>query len=179
MDIERRRQLKRQGKAEVERRSAESKAQSEALISDMIAALSHTGVLPLDPTHLDPDARTRYEREQWVMALRPTIHKEQLHAEFIPLPDPAGKWKQHPLGYVMCKRCHSVLPAIPPERLFYTSSCACGNLQWRRWLWRGKFSMRDSSKALPIGIFARANNSFKPSPLRGPGPTGTASCGPA
>ncbi|TDM08998.1 MAG: hypothetical protein C4K60_06475 [Ideonella sp. MAG2] len=162
MDIERRKQLKMHGKAEVERRSAERKAQSEALLPDMLAALSHSGTLPSDPAGLPPDARSRYERERWVVELRPIVHREQLNTEFVPLPDTAGKWKHHPLGYVMCKGCQSAVPAVPPRCLFYASRCACGNLRWRRWFGQGQLSVQEHSKALPIALFGRANISVDP-----------------
>lgn len=161
MDIARRKELKRQGKAEVERRSALRKAESEAVLPDMLAALSHTGGFPENPDLLEADARARYEREQWVVQARPTVHREQLNAEFIPLPDTAGKWQHHLLGYVMCKGCQSALPAIPPKRLFYASSCACGNLRCRRLLSRGWLVVREKSKLLPIGHFGRANPSIE------------------
>lgn len=161
MDIERRKQLKRQGKAEVERQSAERKAQSDAVLPDMLAALSHTGTLASDPEGLPPDALARYERERWVMESRPTIHREQLNTEFVPLPDTQGKWKHHPLGYVMCKGCQSAVPAIPPQRLYYSSRCACGNLRWRRWFGQGQLWVQQLSKALPIGLFGRANPAIK------------------
>jgi hypothetical protein len=157
MDIERRKQLKKQGKAQVERDSAERKARSQAVLPDMLAALSHSGVLPESPDHLAPDARARFEKERWIAESRPTIHREQLLTEFVPLLDAAGKWTQHLLAYVMCKGCQSAVPLIPPHRLLYRSSCACGNLRWKRFLGYGRLAIRDPNFALPIALFGRAN----------------------
>jgi len=156
MDAQRRKQLKLQGKAEVERRSAQHKARSDALLPDMMAALSHDGALPPDPTRLNAEQRARYEKELWVRKSRPTIHKRQLDSDFIPLPDTKGQWKNHALSYFMCKGCNSVLPAIPPRRPIYSSSCACGNLSWFRIFGLGKLSVREPSKLLPIALFGRA-----------------------
>lgn len=110
---------------------------------------------------MSSEARQRYEREKWLLEDRPTIHREQLHAEFVPMPDKGGRWVAQPLSYVLCKSWESALPAIPPKRLFYSSSCACGNLRWRRLFERGRLLVRDQSKALPIGLFGGANPSFQ------------------
>lgn len=158
MDAARRKVLKQQGKLEVEKRSAERKARSEALLPDMMAALSHSGNLPANPELLRGDDRARFEKELWVREKKPTIHEEQLNSGFIPLPDTTGKWKGHPLSYFMCKRCKSALPAIPPSRAIYASKCVCGNLSWLKIFTFAKFSVRDPGKLLPIALFARARN---------------------
>ncbi|MBT0961893.1 hypothetical protein [Denitromonas iodatirespirans] len=158
MDAARRKLLKQQGKLEIERRSAERKARSAALLPDMMAALSHSGNLPANPERLRGDDRERFEKELWVREKKPTIREEQLNSAFIPLPDTNGKWKGHPLSYFMCKRCKSALPAIPPSRPIYASRCACGNMSWLKIFNFARLFVRDPKKLLSIALFARAKN---------------------
>jgi hypothetical protein len=158
MDGARRKLLKQQGKLEVEKRSAERKARSDALLPEMMAALSHSGDLPANPELLHGDDRARFEKELWIREKKPTIHEKELNSGFIPLPDTTGKWKGHALSYYMCKRCKSVLPASPPSGGIYASKCACGNLSWCDTLGLVKFSAREPSMLLPIALFAKAKN---------------------
>ncbi|WP_137720001.1 hypothetical protein [Methylobacillus flagellatus] len=165
MSPERRRELKLQGKAEVERQSTVRKAQSEAMLPDMLAAIGHTGHPPTDLAKVTAEQLARAKREAWITTKKPIIHRDQLHSEFIPLPDPKLKWQGHPFSYRMCKACGSVLPAIPVFALLHLSSCRCGNLRYVQVLGFKWQLVRKNSMVLPIALFGRSDVAHEAQPI--------------
>jgi hypothetical protein len=156
MTPERRRHLKREGKAEVVSRSHARKVASEALLPDMLAALSHTGQPPNDLSKLTNDQIARARLEAWVAAERPVLHRDRLHQEFVPLPDTSQKWKSHPFSYLLCKRCGSALPSHPVSSLFQRSSCQCGNIRRLQLFGKAWLRVQQKPMLLPVVIFGRA-----------------------
>jgi hypothetical protein len=156
MTPDRRKQLKREGKAEVERRSRARKAESEALLPDMMAALNHPGTLPVDLSSLSPDQASRAKRELWIVTERPVLHREQLHREFVPLPDTANKWSNHPFSYLLCKACGSAVPQHPKRRLFAKAYCQCRNVLQLQLLGHHRIRVEKRLLAMPVAIFGRA-----------------------
>jgi hypothetical protein len=120
MDESRRRELKKRGKAAVERQSDEIRAAMKAANP---AALS------------DPRWGERYKqgvlREKWLRKELPVLHKRQLEEWFVVLPNGSAGWRPHLGGYVVCQWCGSAAPTAIPRRLFYWRSCECGNIRWR------------------------------------------------
>jgi hypothetical protein len=154
---DRRRQLKREGKAEIERRTQARKDESESLLHDMKAALSHSGDVPTEFSCLSEEQRLRATRERWIISERPVLHRQQLYGEFVHLPDTAQKWLDHPLSYLLCKVCSSAIPSQPKLRLFGLSGCRCGNLRRRHILGITRLRIAEESMVVLVAIFGRAS----------------------
>jgi hypothetical protein len=144
MDTERKRQLKAQGKAEVERRSAQLKEAMRAANPARIGS---------DEWAKNYKAGTLREKE--LKKVLPILHKRELERQFAILPV-EGLGIGPLVGlYLQCRRCGSVLPSAIPKRFFYWGACECGNVKWRilwRWNWN---SVSDPSLLVPVKLIGK------------------------
>jgi hypothetical protein len=145
MDPERRRQLKRAGKAEVERRSAE-----------LNAAMSASNPAPVGSEEWGRGYKSGTERERWLRVKLPVLHRPQLESLFVVLPQAGAGWVAHPGGYVQCLKCGSAVPSAMPRRLFYWSGCACGNIRWRWLFFRGRATVADAKAVVPVTLVGKS-----------------------
>ena len=146
VDADRKRTLRRLGKAEVERRSAGLRAE----LAEANPALSGSD----DWGH---NYKVGTERERWLRRKSPTLRKEMADALFVvrPIDDPA--WIPHRGAYVRCTSCGSVAPAVVPRRLFYWRSCECKNIRLRGigpWRWA---ATKNSGLLVPVKLLGRGD----------------------
>jgi len=143
--LERRKQLKRAAKQELERRfNITNNAINEAV--------------PLHSSN-DPTWGKRFklgiERERWLRKRLPLLRKPELDRLFVVAED------THPLssfvgGYMRCRSCESVAPtALPRTKRFYWKSCGCGNIRWRVFLWWGACKVRNQELLEPVRLIGR------------------------
>lgn len=121
MDQQRKKKLKKMGKAEVARQSAE--------VWQALKAAN-----PVDPG--DDAWAGNYKRgllrEKWLRDELPLLNSRQVEEWFVVLPNASAGWKPHAKGFVLCGNCGSVSPSAAPKRRFiYWTSCECGNIKWR------------------------------------------------
>lgn len=120
MDKEQKRALKKQGKAEVARVSAELRAAIKA-------ANPHQ---PGEPGWSE-SYRQGVLKERALVHDLPLMHASEVERSYVVIPNGSAGWRPHPGGYVECEICHSVSPSfIPPNRWLYWKSCECGNISW-------------------------------------------------
>jgi hypothetical protein len=121
MDRSLKERLRKLGKAEVARRSAEHNAALKA-------------ANPVSPG--DKGWAGNYKRgtlrEKWLREKLPVLRQREVTEWFVVLPNGGAGWRPYLGGYVQCQRCGSVAPTVIPKRLFYCASCECGNIKWRR-----------------------------------------------
>ena len=144
MDAERKRQLKKLGKAEVQRRSAE-----------LDAALRESNPAPIGSDEWAENYRVATLRERRLRRDLPVLHRKTLHERFvvIPLDDPGG---QGHLGrYLLCQNCGSAVPATVRRRWFFWAGCACGNIRWRCVLFWRRGTVDDPDAAWPVKLIGR------------------------
>lgn len=144
MDAEHKKALKRLGKAEVERRSSQLRAQ-----------LAESNPAPAGSDAWARNYRTGTDRERWLRRALPTLNQQRVTELFVvsPITDPG--WRPHPGAYVRCNGCGSVAPVIIPRRPFYWGACACGNVKLRAiGPWR-EAEVRDPSKISPVKLIGR------------------------
>lgn len=121
MDKERKRELKKQGKAEVSRTSAELRA-----------ALKVAN--PVEPGQ--PGWSENYKsgllKEKALVHDLPLMHADEVERRFVVVPNGSAGWRPYPGSYVQCTICKSVSPSVVPQnRWFYWKNCECGNIKWR------------------------------------------------
>ena len=144
MDAERKRALKKSGKAEVARRSAE-----------LEAALSASNPAPIGSDQWAANYALATTRERWLQRKRPLLRAKQLRAMFVVQPYESAGWSAHPGAYVMCTVCGSAIPCAVPNRLLYWRSCSCGNAGWRAVLGWTKPIARRPEALIPVKLIGR------------------------
>jgi hypothetical protein len=120
MDRVRRQELKKLGKAEVARQSAEIRA-----------ALKAANPATPGDGNWSQNYRQGTQREQWLQKKFPLLHKRKLDTLFVVLPNGSAGWRPHIGGYVVCQKCGSASPTAISKRFIYWASCECGNIKWR------------------------------------------------
>jgi hypothetical protein len=145
IDAERKRELKRLGKAEVERRSSVLKE-----------AMELANPAPTDSDRWADGYRDGVERERWLKKKLPVLSRAQVERMFVVLPESTPGWVPHPGGYVICTTCGSAAPSLMPWRLFYWASCACGNIRWRCILGWQRGTARDPRAIVSAKLLGRA-----------------------
>ena len=146
MDPERKRALKKLGKAEVQRQSDEvRRALDEA-----------------NPMDASSDAWIRghklgTERERWLRKRLPTLHQPQLDALFVVRPYVGTGWVPTPGGYVQCEDCGSALPSMRPKSWFHSTGCRCGNIEWWEILWWRRITVRGGTPQAASAVVLRYN----------------------
>ena len=145
MDAEQKRALKKLGKAEVERRSAELRAALEEANPGGAASEDWAS-----------GYRDGVERERWLKKALPILSRAQLEELFVVLPDNRPGWVPHPGGYILCAICGSAVPSVLPRRLFYWRSCVCGNIKWRCLLGFGRGSAREPDAIVSVKLLGRS-----------------------
>lgn len=143
MDKTRRRYLKAQGKAEVQRRSAELRATMKAA----------------NPADYSDSAWARNykhstELERWLRKELPVIHAAELHAKFL-IWDRSAQWQPYRGGYIQCEICESVVPSWLPRRWFCWTGCACGNISYRMILWWRRARVRQPAATSAVKLIGR------------------------
>lgn len=145
MDKERKKQLKKLGKAEVERRSQELKDQLKAA----------------NPAELsDADAwmanyKTGTRREQWLRKKLPTLHKKRLEELFVVHPCNSSGWLPDEGNYLQCEGCGSAVPSVSRARLIKYTGCRCRNIiYWRFFRWHC-WRIRRRERVIPVKLIGR------------------------
>lgn len=144
MDAERKRQLKSQGKAEVERRSTQLRR-----------AMRAANPAPIGSDEWGKNYKTGTLREKELKRILPIIHKRDLDWQFAVLPVEGLGIAPVAGLYLQCQQCGSVLPSAIPRRFFYWGACGCGNVKWRifwRWNWN---SVSDPSLLVPVKLIGK------------------------
>ena len=139
MESAKRRELKRAGKAALERRSAELRA-----------ALQTANPAPPGSDQWAQGYRVSVEREQWLRTRLPIIHKDQLAREFVVHHLPKGSGTDYVGGYVLCRQCGSAVPSSLPWRLCYFAGCACGSVRWWCLLWWRRVIVKKGAGIAPV-----------------------------
>ncbi|WP_343635095.1 hypothetical protein [Roseateles sp.] len=145
MDADRKRQLKKLGKAEVARQSAELRASltdaNPAALGDSAWANNHkTGIL----------------REKWLKKKLPLLRQKKLEQLFVVLPIVSAGWRPTLGGYIQCRTCGSASPSSIPERkFFYWATCGCGNIRWRCIGPFRRVVVRAPDQILPVTLIGR------------------------
>lgn len=155
MNAATKRSLKRLGKAEVERRSAEIRA-----------ALKEANPAPSGSGQWAKGYRVGLKRELWLQRALPILHRERLHELFVVLRQPGTGWVPHPGGYVICNTCGSAAPSLMPWKLFYWASCACGNIRWRCFLGWRRGGVRNPDGVTSAKLCGRGSAPQDPSALQ-------------
>jgi hypothetical protein len=140
---EQKRALKKQGKADVARRSAELQAASSAANPARIGS---------DEWAVNYQLATA--RERWLQRKRPLLRATQLQAMFVVLPHDGSGWS-HPGAYVFCTVCGSAIPCAVPNRLLYWRSCGCGNAGWRAMFGWTTWIARRPEVLVPVKLIGR------------------------
>lgn len=144
MDPERKRALKKLGKAEVQRQSDEiRRVLDEANPADATSDAWIKG------------HKLGTERERWLRKRLPTLHRPQLDALFVVWPYAGSGWVPTPGGYVQCEDCGSALPSMRPKSWLYATGCRCGNITWWECLrWR-RITVRRPDRVIAIKLAGR------------------------
>src|SRR5258706_15993453 len=103
MDANRKRELKQLGKAEVNRRSSELRAE-----------LSEANPAPIGSDDWAKNYRTGTDREKWLRKKLPTLHRDRLNSLFVVRTDVGVGWIPHVGGYLLCSSCGSAVPSAIP-----------------------------------------------------------------
>lgn len=154
MDPERKRALKKAGKAEIERRSAA-----------LQAALSMSNPAPLGSDAWMANHTLATIRERWLRRSRPLLRAKQLHAMFIVQPYESAGWEPSPGSYVMCTICGSAVPCAVPNRFLYWKRCGCGNIGWRAVLGWTRLILRQPESLVPVRLMGRGEPGPPPPPV--------------
>jgi hypothetical protein len=152
MDAARRRELKRLGKAEVERRSAE-----------VNAALALANPASAGSDEWARGYRDGVYRERWLKRKLPILHHRELQRLFVVQGTSDSGWTPYPGGYILCALCGSAVPSYLPWRVFYWKACACGNIRWRQILGWRRGRAEDPTNVVPISLIGRAKAPQPPS----------------
>jgi hypothetical protein len=96
--------------------------------------------------------RIAYRNEAWLHRSRPILSASQIEKLFVILPSYGSRRDAGP--YVVC-RCGFAAPVSMPRRVFYWSSCACGNIRWRCILWWRKGTIQNWELVFPAKLVAR------------------------
>lgn len=144
MDPERKRALKKLGKAEVQRQSDEIRRVLDEA----------------NPADIGSDAwakgyRLGTERERWLRKRLPTLHRPQLDELFVVRQEAGAGWVPTPGGYVQCEDCGSALPSMRPKSWLYSTGCRCGNITWWDILWWRKITVRRRDRVIAIKLTGR------------------------
>ena len=144
MDKDRKRHLKKLGKAEVQR------------VSDKLHR-SLKEANPLDPG--DPGWAENYrvgsKREKWLKSKLPVLHEPKLSKFFSVRPYVNRGWVPHVGAYVQCNTCGSAIPCARNKRYFDYVACKCKNVVWWHFLkWR-KTTIKTPSDLTAIKLIGR------------------------
>jgi hypothetical protein len=144
MDAETKRKLKKLGKAEVERRSAELRAD-----------LAEANPAPIGSDEWGERYKRGTERERWLRKKLPLLRKKRLEALFVVRREGPPGSIAGPGEYVLCTTCGSAAPTALPRKLFYWASCGCGNIRWRCLLGWRKGEIRNLQAVVPVRLIGR------------------------
>lgn len=144
MNSERKRALKKLGKAEVERRST---------------AL-HQHLQDANPVELDdPLWASNYargvEKERWISRKRPTLHREALNRQFVVRPYENDGWRSLERNYIQCTNCGSALPSLPRPKILGLTKCKCWNIVWWRLFKWNNFRIKRMELVQPVKLTGR------------------------
>jgi hypothetical protein len=145
MDKERKKQLKKLGKAEVARQSAEIhsalKAANPAAFGDLAWAANYTNGI---------------RRERWLKRRLPLLKSKRLEELFVVVPNGSEGWQPTLGGYVRCLNCGSASPSsVPKRRFIYWARCECGNISWRCFGPFRRVNVKEPHQVLPVKLIGR------------------------
>ena len=144
MDRDRKKQLKKLGKAEVQRRS------------DELHAKLHEAN-PLDPG--EPGWADNYkrgtERDRWLKKKLPTLHQPKLEKLFVVRAYDNAGWVPHKGGYLQCQICGSAVPSVRHKRLIDFTGCKCRNIFWWHFLIWGHSNIKYPEKVVIVKLTGR------------------------
>jgi len=144
MDAERKRQLKKLGKAEVQRQSAELRQ-----------ALQQANPARPGSDGWAQGYKLGTQRERWLRKKLPTLHKEKLNELFVVRPSAGAGWVPHRGGYVQCMDCGSALPSMCRRSWFYFTGCQCRNISWLEFFWWRNVNVRRPQRVMPVKLTGR------------------------
>ena len=141
MDKERKRQLKKQGKAEVQR------------VSDALhKSLQEANPLPPGAPGWADSYKLGIQREKWLKSELPVLHEPELSQLFSVRPYPNRGWLPHVGAYVQCQSCGSAIPCARKKRFFDRVRCRCKNIVWwQLFKWR-KVVIKKPENVVPIKL---------------------------
>jgi hypothetical protein len=147
MDLKRRRDLKKLGKREVERRSAE--------LREVLRAANPS---PLRSDEWARGYKIGTERDRWLRKKLPLLNRDEVISMFVVLSQDDPGWIAHSgsTGYVLCGKCGSAAPSVLPKSWFYWARCECGNIRLRRILFWERIFVREPSELTPLKLIGRA-----------------------
>jgi hypothetical protein len=144
MDSNRKRQLKKLGKAEVARKSAE-----------IHSALKAANPLAPGEEGWSKNYKAGTLREKWLKKKLPLLHRARLEKLFVVVPNGSAGWQPTVGGYVQCLTCGSASPTVISRRLFYWARCECGNISWRIvGPWR-RVSVQSPEQTFPVKLIGK------------------------
>jgi hypothetical protein len=145
MDAERRRELKRAAKVELEQRSAV-----------VHAALKTANPAPSGSDQWAQGYRVGVERERRLQQSLPILHSDQLAKEFVVHRLPLDVVTSFVGGYVLCSICGSAVPSKLRWKWIYFAGCACGRIRWRCFMWWRRIDVREPQCVVPVKLIGRA-----------------------
>jgi hypothetical protein len=149
VDKETKRRLKKLGKQEFERQSAELQSRMKEL----------------NPASAGSDAwvanyREAVLNEKWLRQKSPTLHERRLNRLFIVRYEDSIDWTPYPGLYVQCLDCKSAVPSCIPPRWLSWSGCRCGNIRWTSIFGRIRSRILRREVVVPVRLSGKGSRAF-------------------